>query len=120
MTEAMPQGDPVADAAVDNPEALKKASDAAAAAAAAADDADVELELAVGGNGGDDDAAAGEANAEAAEAMCPGGGGGGGSLSPLSGAYLLVVLGEPLSEEHKEKMLQKLKQGKSVERERIR
>ncbi len=34
-----------------------------------------------------------------------------GTLSPLTGAYLLVVLGEPLSEEHKAKMLNKLTQG---------
>ena len=33
-------------------------------------------------------------------------------LSPLSGAYLLIILGEPLSLEHKEKILQKLKQGR--------
>jgi hypothetical protein len=37
---------------------------------------------------------------------------GGGALSPLSGAYLLIVLAEPISEKHKVKMLQKLKQGK--------
>ncbi len=36
---------------------------------------------------------------------------GGGLLSPLSGAYLLIVLSEPMSEEHKDKMLQKLRQG---------
>ena len=36
---------------------------------------------------------------------------GGGVLSPLSGAYLLVVLSEPMSEAHKTKMVQKLKQG---------
>ena len=36
---------------------------------------------------------------------------GGGALSPLSGAYLLVVLSEPLSEAHKTKMVQKLRQG---------
>lgn len=36
---------------------------------------------------------------------------GGGALSPLSGAYLLVVLSEPMSESHKAKMMQKLKQG---------
>ena len=36
---------------------------------------------------------------------------GGGALSPLSGAYLLIVLAEPISEKHKVKMLQKLKQG---------
>ena len=33
-------------------------------------------------------------------------------LSPLSGAYLLVILGEPISEDHKEKMLEKLRKGK--------
>jgi len=37
---------------------------------------------------------------------------GGGVLSPLSGAYLLIVLAEPISEKHKEKMLQKLRQGR--------
>ena len=36
---------------------------------------------------------------------------GGGALSPLSGAYLLVVLSEPLSEAHKTRMVQKLRQG---------
>lgn len=36
---------------------------------------------------------------------------GGGVLSPLSGAYLLIVLAEPISEKHKDKMLQKLRQG---------
>jgi len=36
---------------------------------------------------------------------------GGGVLSPLSGAYLLVVLSEPMSEAHKTKMVQKLRQG---------
>ena len=36
---------------------------------------------------------------------------GGGVLSPLSGAYLLVVLSEPMSEAHKAKMVQKLRQG---------
>ena len=39
---------------------------------------------------------------------------GGGVLSPLSGAYLLVVLSEPMSEAHKTKMVQKLRQGKST------
>ena len=37
---------------------------------------------------------------------------GGGALSPLSGAYLLVVLSEPMSESHKKSMVQKLRQGK--------
>lgn len=37
---------------------------------------------------------------------------GGGALSPLTGAYLLIVLSEPISDEHKTKMLSKLKQGK--------
>ena len=32
-------------------------------------------------------------------------------LSPLSGAYLLVILGEPISEEHKAKMMEKLRKG---------
>merc|ERR1712198_143980 len=32
-------------------------------------------------------------------------------LSPLSGAYLLVVVGEPFSEEHKQLILQKIQQG---------
>lgn len=36
---------------------------------------------------------------------------GGGPLSPLSGAYLLIILSEPISDEHKAKMLQKVKQG---------
>ena len=35
-------------------------------------------------------------------------------LSPLSGAYLLIVVGEPFSEEHKKLILQKLQQGKRV------
>ena len=39
---------------------------------------------------------------------------GGGVLSPLSGAYLLIVLAEPISEKHKVKMLQKLRQGKNL------
>lgn len=33
-------------------------------------------------------------------------------LSPLSGAYLLVVLGEPMSQEHKDRMMAMLKEGK--------
>ena len=37
---------------------------------------------------------------------------GGGVLSPLSGAYLLIVLSEPMSDQHKSKMIQKLRQGK--------
>ncbi len=37
---------------------------------------------------------------------------GNGALSPLSGAYLLIVLAKPMSESHKTKMLQKLRQGK--------
>ena len=37
---------------------------------------------------------------------------GGGLLSPLSGAYLLIVLSEPMSDQHKSKMIQKLRQGK--------
>jgi hypothetical protein len=37
---------------------------------------------------------------------------GGGALSPLSGAYLLIVMSEPISESHKIKMVQKLRQGK--------
>ena len=36
-------------------------------------------------------------------------------LSPLSGAYLLIVVGEPFSEEHKKLILQKLQQGKQRE-----
>merc|ERR1711868_237846 len=32
-------------------------------------------------------------------------------LSPLSGAYLLIVVGEPFSEDHKKLILQKLQQG---------
>lgn len=39
---------------------------------------------------------------------------GGGVLSPLSGAYLLIVLAEPISEQHKDKMLQKLRQGMKI------
>lgn len=39
-------------------------------------------------------------------------------LSPLSGAYLLIVVGEPFSEEHKKLILQKLQQGKRKRRER--
>ena len=39
---------------------------------------------------------------------------GGGVLSPLSGAYLLIILSEPISEEHKGKMIQKLRQGKDL------
>ena len=34
-------------------------------------------------------------------------------LSPLSGAYLLIVVGEPFSEEHKKLILNKLQQGKT-------
>ena len=34
-------------------------------------------------------------------------------LSPLSGAYCLIVVGEPFSEEHKKLILQKLQQGKT-------
>ena len=37
-------------------------------------------------------------------------------LSPLSGAYLLIVVGEPFSEEHKKLILQKLQQGKAAMR----
>jgi hypothetical protein len=33
-------------------------------------------------------------------------------LSPLSGAYLLIVVGEPFSEEHKQLILQKIQQGR--------
>ena len=33
-------------------------------------------------------------------------------LSPLSGAYCLIVVGEPFSDEHKKLILQKLQQGK--------
>ena len=40
---------------------------------------------------------------------------GGGVLSPLSGAYLLVILSEPMSDQHKSRMIQKLRQGKSQE-----
>ena len=52
------------------------------------------------------------AAAEPAAAAAAAASAGGGALSPLSGAYLLVVLGEPISEDHKAKMLNKLKQGK--------
>ena len=34
-------------------------------------------------------------------------------LSPLSGAYLLLVVGEPFSEEHKKLILQKIQQGRN-------
>ena len=37
-------------------------------------------------------------------------------LSPLSGAYLLIVVGEPFSEEHKKLILQKLQQGRKGSR----
>ena len=37
---------------------------------------------------------------------------GGGVLSPLSGSYLLIILSEPISDAHKGKMMQKLRQGK--------
>ena len=43
---------------------------------------------------------------------------GGGALSPLSGAYLLVVLSEPMSESHKKSMVQKLRQGKKKREKR--
>ena len=33
-------------------------------------------------------------------------------LSPLSGAYLMIVVGEPFSEEHKQLILRKIEQGK--------
>ena len=39
---------------------------------------------------------------------------GGGVLSPLSGAYLLIILSEPMSDQHKSKMIQKLRQGKII------
>lgn len=73
---------------------------AAAAAAAAADVA------------GDDPQAAG---AEGLPAGC----GlpvaeGGGVLSPLSGAYLLIILSEPMSDQHKTRMVQKLRQGEAM------
>ena len=48
---------------------------------------------------------------EGGEALSVPVGEGGGALSPLSGAYLLVVLSEPLSEAHKTRMVQKLRQG---------
>jgi hypothetical protein len=35
-------------------------------------------------------------------------------LSPLSGAYLLIVVGEPFSEEHKQLILQKIRQGRTI------
>jgi hypothetical protein len=35
-------------------------------------------------------------------------------LSPLSGAYLLIVVGEPFSEEHKQLILNKIRQGRSI------
>ena len=48
---------------------------------------------------------------EGGEALSVPVGEGGGALSPLSGAYLLVVLSEPLSEAHKTRMVTKLRQG---------
>lgn len=45
---------------------------------------------------------------------------GGGVLSPLSGAYLLIVLSEPMSDQHKSKMIQKLRQGKQFIRNHFR
>ena len=33
-------------------------------------------------------------------------------LSPLSGAYLMIVVGEPFSEEHKQLILRKIEQGR--------
>lgn len=44
--------------------------------------------------------------------LLPGPEGNNGSLSPLSGAYLLVVLAKPTTESHKKKILQKLHQGR--------
>lgn len=34
------------------------------------------------------------------------------AASPLSGGYLLIVLGEPTSEQHKQVLLQRLAKGK--------
>ena len=39
---------------------------------------------------------------------------GGGVLSPLSGAYLLIILSEPMSDQHKSRMVQKLRQGELI------
>lgn len=58
-------------------------------------------------------AAASDSGAAAAAACATGLGEGGGVLSPLSGAYLLMILGEPISDVHKEKMMAKIKQGNS-------
>lgn len=35
----------------------------------------------------------------------------GGALSPLSGSYLLIVIGEPQSEQHKDSILSKITKG---------
>ena len=64
---------------------------------------------------GDDDKAAAaedEADVDVADGSGLAVGEGGGVLSPLSGAYLLVVLGEPISEDHKAKIVAKLRQGR--------
>ena len=59
-------------------------------------------------------AATSDSGAAAAAAAPCAVGEGGGVLSPLSGAYLLMILGEPISDVHKEKMMAKIKQGNSV------
>jgi hypothetical protein len=89
----------------------------------AIDDVEVEGEAAFDDGGCDEDAAISvpiemEELPEGANANEEGSGQplaeGGGALSPLSGAYLLIVLAEPISEKHKVKMIQKLRQGKIV------
>ena len=59
----------------------------------------------------DDDEVAAAAAAAAAVDEAAAVAGGQQMLSPLSGAYLLVILGEPISEDHKDKMLGKLRKG---------
>ena len=63
-----------------------------------------------------DAAGSGDPQAGGAESLPPPGCGlpvaeGGGVLSPLSGAYLLIILSEPMSDQHKTRMVQKLRQG---------
>ena len=77
-------------------------------------DEDAAVSVPIEMDGPIDDVTAGNADADADADGC----GlpvaeGGGALSPLSGAYLLIVLAEPISEKHKVKMMQKLRQGKA-------
>ena len=57
------------------------------------------------------DVAGSDPQAGGAESLPPGCGlpvaEGGGVLSPLSGAYLLIILSEPMSDQHKTRMVQK-------------